>query len=229
MEDFNSSLSGEQQEETSVVKGIIFAIIGMLIGIIPYIIALGLFDLSFAWVGGIIIGAGISLGWHIGKGPDTALRKIIVIVLSIAAAAIAVWIGVSIYFYRMGLGRDFAAAASMVWDFFVRNVEEIFDDFFRILDDDFIILRHSLFIVIFSIGVAWRAWGTKNSDDLEELDNDGFEDINTDEAPSVDTQMDDVLNQDVPTLNVDENWNCTKCGAVNRGIVETCEYCGQNK
>ena len=228
MDGFNSSQSGEQQRETSVGKGIIFAIIGMIVGVIPYIVALGLLDWSFAWIGGIIVGAGISVGWHIGKGPDNALRKLVVIVLSVVAAVIAVWIGASIYLYRMGLGRDFAAAVRMTGDFFVSNIEDVFGDFSRILDDDFLILRHFVFIIAFSIGTAWRGWQTRNNDDLE-VDNGELEDLSTIDTSSTNTDMDDLLNQDVPTLNVDENWNCPQCGATNRSIVETCEYCGGSK
>ena len=178
MENFNGSLNGEQQEQKSVAKGIIFAIIGMIIGMIPYTIALGFFDFSFAWIGGLIIGAGISFGWHFGKGPDGALRKIIMIVLSIAGSVVAVWIGAGIFFYRMGLGRDFAAAISLVGDFFVSNIEDVFSDFFLIMDDEFLILRHMLLLIVFAISVTWREWGANKTEDLEELDNE-LEDINT--------------------------------------------------
>jgi len=229
MEDFNNALNSEQQEETSMVKGIIFAIVGMVIGIIPYTVALGFFDFSFAWIGGLIVGAGISFGWHFGKGPDGILRKVVMIVLSIVAAVLAVWIGASIFFYQMGMGRDFAAAVSMVGDIFVRNIEEISNDFFLILDDEFLILRHFLILIVFSIATTWKPWGSNKNDDLEELDNDGFEELNMNDTVSTNMEMDDALNQDSPILDIDQNWDCAKCGATNRSIVDTCEYCGERK
>ena len=109
----------------------------------------------------------------------------------------------------------------MMIDLFFDGFDDLFGDFGMVTFD-------ALGAAVIAIGVSWKKIDFNTADDdLEELDNE-LEDINTNNMTS-NTAMDDVLNQDVPTLDIDQNWDCTKCGATNRSIVDTCEYCGENK
>lgn len=222
MENFNGSLNGEQQEQTSMAKGIIFAIIGMLIGIIPYLIVGGLLEFRGWYIAGASVGICVSIGWHVGKGPVGALRLITMILLSIIGSFITIILGYAIFYHRQVFGFDFMFLIEEIIYWFLDGFDDLFGEYGEITFD-------VLGAMVVAIVVSWRKFNPNaGSEDLEELDNE-LEDINADNRSSANTEMDDLLNRDVPTLKVDENWNCAKCGATNRSIVDTCEYCGENK
>jgi len=231
MENFNNT-NIEVQNEGTIGKAIVFAIIGMLVGIIPYLIIGGVLDMRGWWIGAASVGGAISVGWHLGNGKSGVTRQVTIIILSIIGAIITIHLGYAIAIYRIGIGADFMAALDWTIDLFFDGLDVMFDNFGSIFGNDHLeamIAWDTLLAIGVAIAVAWKRFNpSAGNEDLEELDND-LEDINTDNVPSANTEMDDVLNQDVPTLDVDQNWDCASCGATNRDIVDTCEYCGESK
>lgn len=195
MENFNGTLNGGQ-EETSLAKGIIFALIGMLIGLIPYLILGGMMGERWWYVGGLAVGFCISLGWSLGKGPTGAIRRLMMISLSILGGVTTIILGYAMFFYDLGLGMDFMHAVEITLDFFSYGFEDIFGIYGEVTFD-------VLGAIVVAIAVSWKSFDlNSNDDDLEELDND-LEDLDNQQSQPTNTAMDDVLNQGVPTLNDD--------------------------
>ena len=225
MEDFRGSLNGGGQEETSVGKGIIFAFIGMIIGAVPLLIVIGLIEWRIAFIGGAAVGFGVSYGWHLGKGSEGGTRQIVMILFSIFGAIFGTILGYTILSYRFGIGRDFMSALDFTTDMLFNGFDHLFGDRGEVT-------RDALFATAIAVAVSWKKFNPNTGSDLVELDNDGLEELeglNADNPISTSTDMDDVLNQEVPTLDVDQDWSCAKCAATNRSIVDTCEFCGESR
>ena len=199
MEGFNGSLNGEQQEQASIAKGIIFALIGMLIGIIPYLITGGVFELRlFGIVGGTSVGFGVSFGWHLSKGPEGNIRQMVMVLLSIIGSIVTVILGYAVFHYRLGIGASFMNAL----DFTINGFFNGFGEFFN---DAGMLTRDSLLTAGIAIATSWKKFNPNANGNLEELENDDLEDLNTNDPIPTHTEMDDVLNQDIPTLDVDQD------------------------
>lgn len=210
MESFNRTLNNGQQE-TSFGKGLVFAILGMLLGVTVCVVVINLFDLIWWWAFGVIIGGGISGGWALGKGSNGASRQLIVIILSIIGGLAGLILGYALSIYNAGFGQNFGTALDFTIDWFL---DEFFSDFFF----------DAVLIIGIAIATAWRRFdkndilGESDDNDLEVLDN-----------KSTRTEMEELLGEDIPTLRLDETWKCHACAAENRNIVNSCEYCGANK
>ena len=196
MENFNGSLNGEEQKQTSVGKGITFAIIGMLIGLIPFLILCIALGESWWYVGGAAVGFCTSIGWNLGKGPTNGTRRIVMILLSILGGITAVILGYAWSVYDLGIGNNFMEAVELTVDTFFNGFEDIFGLHGQITFD-------ALGAALIAVIVSWKQIDfNAGGEDLEELDNE-LEDVSTNDPVSASTEMEDVLNQDVPTLNDD--------------------------
>jgi len=212
MENFNGTLHGVRKEG-STGRGLLFAIIGMLLGIAACIVFIGILAWDFAfWLAGPILGGLISGGWWLGKGPSGATRQITMIILSIIGGILGTILAFAVILYNLGFGSTFAVAIDM-------TLEVVFDEFDLIFD--------VLITAAMAIGTAWRAIG--QSAVLNSDDNDVEIFGEPTNQPSTRTEMEELLGEDIPTLRLDETWRCRGCGAENRNIVETCEYCGGAK
>ena len=227
MESFNMKF----ENEGTIGKAIVFSIIGMLIGMIPYLIIGGIMDWRMWYVGAISVGICVSAGWHFGNGKSGAIRQVTVIILSLIGAILTIQLGYAIAIYRIGIGVDFMAALDLTFDWMLEGIDIMFDNFGAIFDGynlPAMIAWDTLLAAGVAIASAWRKFNFNTDTDLEDLENEDLEDLNMNTS-SMNTGMDDLFNQDAPTLNMDQNWNCKKCGATNRSIVDSCEYCGENK
>jgi len=205
MENFNGSLNGETQNEGTVGKAIVFAFLGMVVGIIPYLIIGGILDMRGWWIGAASVGGAISLGWHLGNGKSGAIRQITIIILSIIGTFVTIQLGYAIAISRTGFGVDVMYALEWTIELFFDGLGVMFDYFdaiFSSTDLAAMIAWDTLLGIIVAVAVAWRKFNPNTGDeDLEALDN-GLEDLNANTSPT-NTEMDDVLNQDVPTLDID--------------------------
>lgn len=191
MENFNGSLNGEEQEKTSIAIGILGAFLGMLIGIIPYIITGGLMEWrSWGVVGGASVGFCVSLGWQIGKGPMGATRHIIMIIFSIIGAFATMILGYALFYYRqLFVGFDI--------DRFIWVVEGTIEIFFDGLGSIFSepVTLDGLVAIVLAIAVSWKKLNLDADTDLEELENDDLE--------SLDTTVNSVILNDTVAQNND--------------------------
>ena len=194
---FNGRLNGgdQLQSQTSMVKAIVLAIIGMLLGAATYIIAVGFFEWSTAWLSGLAIGGGISLGWHLGKGPKGKGRQLWIVMLSIVGSVIGVWVGFGIYYYSHGIGGgSFMNAIGIVGDFLVDDFENVIRDFVSFFGDDGFVIRHLSMLMVIAVSTAWKEWG--KGEEVLESDNvlDGI--------PTDDENTPSEVNDDIPTLDL---------------------------
>lgn len=212
MENYDGLLNGGRKE-TSFGKGLIFALIGSVIAVAISIFVIAVFETIWGWVFGPLLGVAISGGWSLGKGPDGAGRQIIVIILSVAGGFLGILLGITVYLYNQGVGRDLFVALDITLD---------------VVIDDFDFWLDVLFMAGIALATAWRRFDKNNilgeEDEFTELL--GDDDV---EPNATKSEMEDLLNQDVPTLTIDEIWECKNCAATNRSIVNTCEYCGASK
>jgi len=213
MESFNRTLNNGQQE-TSFGKGLGFAILGMILGIISYVIIGGIFAWRGAWISGVALGGAISFGWHLGKGPVGVKRQISIIILSIIGGIFGIILGYALFFYN----------ALLDYGYFWIDFIDALDVTIYAISFDYVIIIDILLMTGIAIGTSWRRFnkndilGESDDNDLEVLDN-----------KSTRTEMEELLGEDIPTLRLDETWKCHACGAENRNIVNSCEYCGANK
>jgi len=205
MENFNGSLNGETQDEGTVVKAIIFAFLGMVVGIIPYLIIGGILDMRGWWIGAASVGGAISLGWHLGNGKSGAIRQITIIILSIIGTFVTIQLGYAVALSRAPFDLDFMYALEWTFELFFDGLGVMFDYFdaiFSSIDLAAMIAWDTVLGIIVAVAVAWRRFNPNTGDeDLEALNND-LEGLNA-STPSTNTEMDDLLNQDVPTLDID--------------------------
>jgi len=194
-----------EEQNTDVTKGIIFAVVGMLVGIIVQLIMGGFFDRRMGWIVGAIIGAAISFGYSFGKGRQGSTRQITVVGLAILGVILGVWGGYVIHVYRWGFARNLSIAMSLVSQLLGDGFFGLFSDFGSLFDDTVHgeMLRDIGFGSIVAIAVAWKAWGIKENDydgSPEVL----YETENLNGLNDLPSAMDDVLSQDIPTLELDE-------------------------
>jgi len=176
MENFNGSLNGETQNEGTVGKAIVFAFLGMLVGIIPYLLIGGLLDMRGWWIGAAAVGGAVSLGWHLGKGKSGAIRQITIIILSIIGTFVSIQLGYAIAISRLGFGIEVMESLEWTIDLFFDGLGVMFDNFGSIFssgDLASMIAWDTVLGIIVAIAVAWRKFNPNSgSEDLEELDND---------------------------------------------------------
>ena len=184
MENFSGVLNGEEQRN-SFIKGLIFAIGGMILGAAACIAMLVLFDWIWWWLFGAIIGVGISGGWSLGKGPEGMIRQLFVVLLGVLGGLATLTIGYAIILYNEGFGRDFAAALELTIDHFFTDSRFLID---------------VLFIVGVAIATAWRKFDKNEVLGSEDTDPEVLYD-----ADSTRTEMEELLGEDIPTLQLDED------------------------
>jgi len=174
----------DNTQKTSVGKGLLFAIVGALLAIIACVLIIVVFEWIGWWAFGVILGGGISGGWALGKGPDGVGRQFTVVALSIVGGFLALTLGYAVIFYNAGIGRDFWAALEVTIEWFI---------------DDFEFLIDFGIISLLAIVASWRKFDKNKEDDEEDLP-----------LPAEsENEMDDVLNQDVPTMTLetsDDTW-----------------------
>jgi len=205
MENFNE-MNMENENEGSVGKAIVFATIGMLIGMIPYLITGGIMDWRSWWIASISVGGAVSIGWYVGKGKSGAIRQVTVIILSIIGSILTIQLGYAIALYRFGYGADFMDALEWIFNVTIDGFGMMFDHFSSIFDNDNLPTMLAWDIVLtagVAISVAWKKFNPNAGDeDLEDLDH-NLEEVNGDRSIPTNTEMDEVLNQDVPSLDDD--------------------------
>jgi len=187
---------GFDEARGDVTKGILFAVLGMLVGIAIQFLMGGVFEIRMGWIAGGLMGAAISFGYSFGKGQAGVIRQVTIVVASLVGATIGVWGGWAIYFYRSGWVRDLLAGFTVTRESFFSGASEG------------VLARDILIGAGVAIAVAWKAWGAKDDEYdyerdpevLHEAENPG----GLDDLPTAPNAMDDVLNQDVPTLDFDD-------------------------
>jgi len=177
MENFDGLLNGETQNEGTVGKAIVFAFLGMLVGIIPSLVIIGLLDMRGWWIVAASVGGAISLAWHLGKGRSGAIRQITIILFSIIGTFVAIQLGYAIAISRIGLGIEvMEALEEWTIGLFLDGLAVMFDNFSSIFssgDLASMIAWDTVLGSIVAIAVAWRKFNPNSgSEDLEELDND---------------------------------------------------------
>jgi len=180
-----------EDRQGDATKGILFAVVGMLVGIGIQFLMGGVLEMRMGWISGAVMGAAISLGYSFGKGQSGIIRQVTIVVTSFVGATIGVWGGWAIYFYRSGWVRDVFGGFTFVWDAFFAGVTEG------------AIVQDILFGSIMAIIVAWKTWsgiGGREQDPEVLYDTEASNGLES--LPTSSSSMDDVLNQDVPTQDV---------------------------
>jgi len=108
-------------EKENVGKGILFAVIGAVVGFIVWAILIGFLDLGTGGVFGGILAAGlgtiIATAYQKGAGGKAgAVGFIVVIVLSAIGAVTAIILGASFLIYNEGIGDSVFDAMGILWE-----------------------------------------------------------------------------------------------------------------
>jgi len=114
----------------SIMKGILFAVLGMFIGMIPQLIITGLAEWRMPLLSGAAIGFAISQGYLRGHGIQGNIRKVTMVILSIIGTILGTWFSytLSSWFNMILLGfvPNFFETLIITGEVMVNNIVGVF-------------------------------------------------------------------------------------------------------
>lgn len=155
----------EQEKRYNTGLGLILAIVFALGGtLITALLGWLLEWQTMYWVGGGIIGAAASLGFHLGNGKPGPARFAVIIVMSVIGSFLAVWFGYALFFNSLigfnDLGLSLEITLEMMFEGFGGN-------FFAYEGE---LTRNFLAGAVIGVISGWKNALDKNGESLEELE-----------------------------------------------------------
>jgi len=131
--DYTHQLNGE--ENTPSAKGILFAALGMLIGLSIQLTVGGFFGLRIGWIGSAAIGFLVSKGYQLGKGKEGTIKLITMIVLPSVGIILAVWFGYAIFMWNeLSFLMDFPTTLDIIGRAILNSIGNVFSNFSLMFD-----------------------------------------------------------------------------------------------